>query len=469
MDVPGSGSPGPGFPGSFGGDFLQQMLQDLLQLMGKAAPVGDGNLALARSLAQAVATGGEAEGNVEPALRIEAEELARIAEMHVADMTGGPLVSGGKEIEIVCVGPGAWAWHTVGDWAYLAAAMAPVVAGAGAAPGRGGPVGPGEASGAGEGDTGEAIGGGPVGGMSVGGGPVGGSEDFGRDLPPLGLEQAGWLPDEAAGPDAPGSLDAILSQWLSMLGPLLGSLQLGSAVGHLARSALGHYEVPLARLDTTRLMVVPSACDRFAREWSLSREQVVLWVFLRDFAMQRALGRPHVAKRLMTLVTGIVEGSVARAANLAEQLGDVDPSDLSSLQRLMEDPELFTLPEPSAKQRRLMDDLSALTAVILGYVDHVIDTAGSRLVGNRSAIAEAWRRRDVEGESSARSVESLVGLDTSLAQVERGQAFVRGVIERAGEAALSLLWDRERNLPTPAEVEAPGLWLERIALDDPAP
>jgi uncharacterized protein (DUF2342 family) len=51
-------------------------------------------------------------------------------------------------------------------------------------------------------------------------------------------------------------------------------------------------------------------------------------------------------------------------------------------------------------------------------------------------------------------------------QVDRGVAFVEGVIEREGEAGLARLWTSPRALPTPAEVDAPGLWLARLEVDD---
>ncbi len=47
-----------------------------------------------------------------------------------------------------------------------------------------------------------------------------------------------------------------------------------------------------------------------------------------------------------------------------------------------------------------------------------------------------------------------------------------GVIDRAGEEGLTQLWTSADHLPTPSEVDAPGLWLERISLpelDDPGP
>ena len=41
-----------------------------------------------------------------------------------------------------------------------------------------------------------------------------------------------------------------------------------------------------------------------------------------------------------------------------------------------------------------------------------------------------------------------------------------GVVERGGDDQLARLWDSERELPTPAEVDAPGLWMARIDLPD---
>ena len=43
---------------------------------------------------------------------------------------------------------------------------------------------------------------------------------------------------------------------------------------------------------------------------------------------------------------------------------------------------------------------------------------------------------------------------------------MRGVVERAGDEALGRLWASPRELPTAAEVDAPGLWLARIELPE---
>ena len=44
--------------------------------------------------------------------------------------------------------------------------------------------------------------------------------------------------------------------------------------------------------------------------------------------------------------------------------------------------------------------------------------------------------------------------------------FAAGVTERAGHDGLSQMFNKAGNLPTPNELDAPGLWLARIELQD---
>ncbi|HZU79889.1 MAG TPA: zinc-dependent metalloprotease, partial [Acidimicrobiales bacterium] len=121
----------------------------------------------------------------------------------------------------------------------------------------------------------------------------------------------------------------------------------------------------------------------------------------------------------------------------------------------------------SPARRHASEQLMAVTAALLGYVEHVLDETATRLLGGRGALAEAWRRRQVEREGAARTAEMLFGLDLGPAQVELGVDFVRGVLERAGEDGLARLWRSAAMLPTPAEITAPGLWLERTSFEEP--
>jgi putative hydrolase len=416
--------PGPG------GGSLEQLLGDLLQLMGGADP-GGGRVELARTLAQGAATGGQAEGNVDPAERIRFEELGRVAEMHVTELTGLPVTPTGAPVEVVAVGPGAWAWRTIEDWRYL---FDPP---------------PAEAA-----------------GRTADAGPVDGPHDDSAAPAPAGLGLVDLGAEDLAigdGDQLGGPAD-LVSRWMATMGPILTGLQLGSAVGHLARATFGQYELPIPRPSTGTLLVVPTNVEAFARDWSLPGDEVRLWVCLRDMTINALLSRPHVAERIRNLLIEMVRDMAGDTDGLAERLQGLDPSDPDSLQRLFGDPDAFLGTELPPQRQRLADDLTAVTAALLGYVEHILDQAGTRLLGGRTALAEAWRRRQVDRETADRTAELLLGLDLGPVQVDRGTAFVRGVVERAGEDGLARLWSEPHTLPTPAEVDAPGLWLERISL-----
>jgi uncharacterized protein (DUF2342 family) len=61
-------------------------------------------------------------------------------------------------------------------------------------------------------------------------------------------------------------------------------------------------------------------------------------------------------------------------------------------------------------------------------------------------------------------IEQLLGLSLNSTQLQRGRAFVQGVVERSGDTAVSQLVEKADNLPTPNEIDAPGLWLARLEI-----
>jgi uncharacterized protein (DUF2342 family) len=119
------------------------------------------------------------------------------------------------------------------------------------------------------------------------------------------------------------------------------------------------------------------------------------------------------------------------------------------MNKFFTDPSIILGAVRSPMQENLAPSLDAMVAAIIGYVDHAVDTISTSVLGAGSQIAEAVRRRRVEASPSDSFVEQLLGLHLTQGQVERG---------------LSQLFVRSGNLPTPSELDAPGLWLARIAL-----
>jgi putative hydrolase len=439
-----------------GGNFFENLLGDLLKMLATQGPV---HWELARQVAQGVASGGQPEANVDPLERIRLEELVRVADLHVADATGLSTTVSGRVASVQPVTRAEWAWHTLEAWRPLLDSLARSLSGgpeSTAGPG-GGPestAGPGQFPGFGA-DPGR---------LAEPGGP-------GEQIDPKGPSEPGApggpgeqrpVPGFDLGPDQDPT--GFLGQLGQVMGPTLLGLQFGAMVGHLAERAMGQYDLPIPRAESDQLMMVPASIAAFAGDWSLPLDDVRLWVCLSEVTHHAILGRPHIRARLQELLEGYASGFQHDPNALEDRLSDIDPTNPNSLQQALGDPTALLGELQTPAQRQLLGQLEALTAAIEGYVDHVMDTVGHRLITSYGALTEALRRRRVERGEADRFVERLFGLELGQAQFDRGATFVKGVIERGGEQALAQLWTSPRHLPTPPEVDAPGLWLERISI-----
>ena len=102
-------------------------------------------------------------------------------------------------------------------------------------------------------------------------------------------------------------------------------------------------------------------------------------------------------------------------------------------------------------------------------MDWVLDTIGAKLLTSYPMVSEALRRRRVETAQASRFVERLFGLELTQDKIDQGSAFIDGVFARAGAPALAALWSDVEHLPTPNELQAPGLWLARVGLESDQP
>jgi uncharacterized protein (DUF2342 family) len=162
-----------------------------------------------------------------------------------------------------------------------------------------------------------------------------------------------------------------------------------------------------------------------------------------------------------------VGGFSADPEAIGQHLGRLEEEDagdpMAILQQALGDPTILLGAVTSPEQRALQPRLDALVAVVIGYVDWIVDAVAVRLVGgNALRIAEAVRRQRVETSADDRFIEQLLGIRVGDDQVGRGKAFVQGVVDRSGDRGLQPLLERREALPTPNEVDAPGLWLARL-------
>lgn len=376
------------------------MFGDLAKALAGQGPL---NWEAARQFAAIAATGaqGGSEPNVDPTVRLALAALGRIAEMHVRDVTGlDPVFP-----EITAVGPGTWAQRTLDAYRPLFTEMA------------------------------------------------------------SSLGQRPQAPPETGADTDP--LMSMMANLSSMMAPSMMGMAVGSMVGRMAHRAFGQYDLPIPRADSS-LLLVPATIDQFAGEWAIPVDEMRLWVVTQELIGHALFSITSLRDAFAALVRRHVGAfrpdpeAVTEKLTAIEVEGD-DP--MQAMQRALSDPALLLGAVESPEQAQLAPRLDAAVAAIVGYVDYMVDAVSARVIGGDALrIAEAVRRRRVEASPDDMFIERLLGLKLTAEQVQRGKNFVSGVVDRVGETALGVLLAKPDALPTPAEIEAPGLWIARLEL-----
>ena len=269
------------------------------------------------------------------------------------------------------------------------------------------------------------------------------------------------LPDEMSA-DPMAQMMAGLGK---MMAPAMMGMSVGSMVGNLARRAFGVYDLPIPRA-TPALVLVPSTIDTFAADWEIELDEMRLWVLAHELAGLTLFSVDHIAGHLRSLVQRHVGAFRPDPSAITDKLTslDMDQSDpMAAMQQAFGDPEVLLGAVRSAEQVALEPELDAAVAVTIGAIDWIVDAVSVRTIGGNSLqIAEAVRRRRAESSPDDIFVERLLGIRLGAEQTARGKAFVQGVVDRAGETGLTPLFNDPSAVPTPNEVEAPGLWLARV-------
>jgi putative hydrolase len=400
-----------GFPGMpFGGGGF-----DLAQLMRMLQSQGPINWDVARQIAAWVAVDGGTERPIDPAAHEQLEELARAAQTHVVAETD---LTATFVAPLRTLGPQGWA-------ALHLDALRPVL---------------------------EAL-----------------ATTLGQVMRDTGPEPGELESGEPGAPGGPGASPfgpEMLGGMMQMLAPALLGMQAGSMIGYLAQHALGRYDLPLPTSDEPSLSFVVQNIDAFEEAWSLERADLRFYVAVHEVVHAAERSVPWLRDRLVRLSTEYVSAYEVDQSALEDRFGSVDPNDPSTLGSIAEDPDALLGAMHSPRQDEPRRQLQLLTAVLEGYADSVLERVGEKLIPSFRQIHEAMQRHRVERGEAEVFIEGLLGLKLERHHYEQGAAFCRGVVERAGPAGLNRLWEAERMLPTPAELDAPGLWLARIELPE---
>lgn len=422
-----SGQPGfPGFPGGFDPSALGQVFGQLQRIFSAPQDEGPVNWSLAREVALETVEsgGGRSSGTVAQTPRIgfgsaspgrvevptpaggdvtAVAEAARVADLWLDEVTSFPATGAGCEAWT----PQQWIDRTMPTWRQLVAPVAERMAGAmtSAMPGS---------------ETGGA-------------------------LPP-------GVPPEAA------AIFAQAGPMLQRLGGGLLGMQLGQAIGAMAREVVGAFDVgyPLAG---GACALLPGSVAAAARDTGLDAGEVRLFQALRELAHARLFASaPWLAPTLLAGIERYAAGIQVDLDRIRDTVSGLDPTNPAGLQEALSSGILE--PAETEEQRAALTRLEFLLALVEGWVETVTAEAARRHVPHADALLEHQRRRRAVGGPAERTFGALVGLELRPRHMREAAAWWAQRTSSEGTQERDRLWSHPDLLPedfgAPGGQAAPG-------------
>ncbi|MFE5342307.1 zinc-dependent metalloprotease [Isoptericola sp. NPDC056578] len=250
---------------------------------------------------------------------------------------------------------------------------------------------------------------------------------------------------------------------------LAGAAEVGGLLALLSGRVLGQFD-PYGAGHAPgggRLLLVAPNVLQVERALGLRPRDFRLWVCLHEqtHALQFAAApwlADHLVGRVGDLMSGVTRSSVAMArAPLREKAAVVGRTVLRAVRGELVTP-LDGILGP--EQRRELEEITAVMALLEGHADVMMDAVGPRVVRSvRTIRARFEKRRDGEGAPALDVVlRRVLGMDAKLAQYRDGAAFVRAVEERVGCDGLNAVWSEPAHLPSAREIADPRAWVRRV-------
>ena len=249
-----------------------------------------------------------------------------------------------------------------------------------------------------------------------------------------------------------------------MAGPLMGLLgqaggamfgsQVGQALGGLAGEVLSASDIGLPLGPTGKAALLPVNVETFAVGLDVSRDDVLLYLALREAAHQRLFGHvPWLRGHLLAAVEDYGRGTTIDVSRIESSMRDIDPANPASIQEAL-DGGLFE-PEKTPAQQAALTRLETALALVEGWVDEVVGQATESRMPSAGRLQEAVRRRRAAGGPAESTFAALVGLELRPRRLRDASALWGSLRSRRGQEARDAVWTHPDLLPTSADLDDP--------------
>jgi coenzyme F420 biosynthesis associated uncharacterized protein len=265
------------------------------------------------------------------------------------------------------------------------------------------------------------------------------------------------LLDDAPGPRAP---EGLVGDALGRVTRSAAGLQMGTLLAFLGSRVLGQYDPFGGSGQAGRLLLVAPNVVSARQALRVDADDFALWVCLHEATHRLQFTavpwlRDHFRAEVATFAGGFdrtASGAVDRLPDIVKAVRRDPPRDGLALIEMFQGPE----------QRAVLDRLLALTTLLEGHAEHVMDAVGPAVVPSVATIRARFTTRRRGGGLVDRLLRTLLGVDAKIRQYEQGRVFVDHVVDAAGTDGLNAVWTSPDTLPRRAEIIDPHAWLARV-------
>ncbi len=265
-----------------------------------------------------------------------------------------------------------------------------------------------------------------------------------------------------------GAAELRQSDLFGALSSRSAGMQAGVVLSYLGTKVLGQFDPygpPHQDGQVGRLLLVAPNIVAAQRALGVPGDDFRMWVCLHESTHRLQFNavpwlRAHFTESLGTLLAemeGTTGDLLARVPQMFRQArasrleGSTSPGMLGLVELLQ-----------TPSQRAALDRVIALSTLLEGHADHVMDAVGPKVVPSVATIRSRFTDRRKGGGLLDRILRSLLGVDAKIRQYAQGAAFTSKVVEAVGMDGFNAVWTSPEHLPTRAEIQQPAVWLRRV-------
>ncbi len=255
--------------------------------------------------------------------------------------------------------------------------------------------------------------------------------------------------------DQPAAMEPMLKLAVSSM----FAAQLSQTLASLATSVLSGSDLGLPITDESRVCLIPANLNDFAEGLSTSRDDLVLYLAIREAARQRLFAAvtwlgPQLLALIEHYAREITIDPDALEQAIEGQLNSVaSPADLERAGNAVAH-SLFA-PQQSTEQKEILARLETLLALVEGWVDEVTARVTAPVMPAAAGLTEMLRRRRATGGPAELALKNLVGLELRPRRTREAANLWAATRAARGAAGRDMVWAHPDLLPDAADLDDP--------------